>query len=386
MWALMLIMACDEFGLKSQADDTADAEGTDCSVFCIEDISPSYGPTAGGTPVNIRGKGFDGDVGVAFGRMELNVTIIDNENIAITSPAFGEEGTVDVTIWSDLGEEVINDGFTFTDSGPPPEDTGNSDSGSGGSNPTPTGLTGGLVRFGLQVDPYHLLSTQDYILNANATLHTPVNGSWFSWITPVGSCSWDLNPTNLGLSSNSLGSWVYLSNATQSISMQQSQDQNNNSNYAATNLTSDKYTKGTGYNLDAPDIGLEVQNAMVTASGLGTFSPVEYFTSSTPEYNYYQSNATTFTWTPDTDPNSSMWFIIQVYDPAATYLGGFQCRAPDNGAYRIPAELFEGALAGDALAIQFYRLRLGSAIHPENGSTIESFSITGAVGLATFLQ
>ena len=93
---------------------------------------------------------------------------------------------------------------------------------------------------------------------------------------------------------------------------------------------------------------------------------------------------TTFTWEPDTDPNTSMWFIVQVYDPVATYLGGFQCRAPDTGSYIIPTQLFDGALTGDSLVIQMQRLRIGSSIHPQNGSTIEAFSITGGVGLATF--
>jgi len=387
-------IACDEYGLKSEGLDTAAGQSVDeeeCDVFCIDLISPNQGPVSGGTQVTITGVGFNGNIGVSFGRLDLTVSRVDSRMIVVTSPAAPGEQSVDVTVWSDDGEETIEGGFLYTDTPNSNNDTGGTDTGGndtggGSNNGSGTGLTGGIIKFGLQVDPYHLLSTQDYILNASINIHNPGQGSWLDWIAPVGQCSWNLEPSAFSVSAEPMGSWAYLNSGAQSVSLQPTVDANGNNIYSANNLSHTTYLKGAGYDLSIPDIGLEIQDAVITSGGLGNFSPQDIFSSATPQYNYYQNGLTTFTWDPDTDPNTTMWFIVQVYDPAATYLGGFQCRTSDNGAYAIPGNLFDGALTGDSLVIQMQRVRLGTAIHPQNGSTLETFSVTGGIGLATFIQ
>ena len=88
-------------------------------------------------------------------------------------------------------------------------------------NGSQTGLTGGLIEFSLQVDPYGLMSTQGYLVSASAMLHTPTNGSWLSWIAPEGTCSMGLQPQILSSASENVGTWTYLTTGAVSINLQQ---------------------------------------------------------------------------------------------------------------------------------------------------------------------
>ncbi|MEC7985387.1 MAG: IPT/TIG domain-containing protein [Myxococcota bacterium] len=418
MFWLLSLTACDEYGFSSENTDTAyiaDSEENNLcdGALCIDEISPSWGPSSGGTEVRIKGSGFDGNVGVAFGRFEItDMTRLGPNELFLYSPEF-PEGTVDVTVWSDYGEVVVPEGFTYSDSGAP-VDTGNSGSGNGdgnsgndtgngggnngggsngggnngggsngggGGSTNPTGLTGGLIELSLIVDGFMLATTQGYSINASAMLHAPVNGSWLSWIPPKGSCAFNtISP--LSNAHLDIGTWAYLNTPAGSIPLQ-----NTGTSYTAPNLTPEEYTKGASHDFSAPDIGLDIFDAVVTAKGLGTsFGPTHFFAGGDYSFNLYSPISTAFTWDVDNDAASSMLFIIEVLDGAnpTTSFGSFQCHSTDSGYYQIPATLFDGAIYGDILIIQMLRIRQTTSIHPQNGSTIEGFSMTGGIGIAFY--
>ena len=403
MWRLSVLaflIGCDEYGLKTDFQDTAlpGTESGDCS-FCIISVDPSSGPLAGGTAVTITGNGFTNGARARFGGVEIDVTHIDEQNIAITSPPSFVEGPVDVTVWTAEEQTKLSSGFTYTDS--PPQDTqddtdsGNdtdnenddtdneNDTGGNDSGGNATGLTGGLIELSLQVDPYQLISTQGYLVYTSAMLHTPTSGSWLDWITSEGTCSPSVQPQVLSTASEQLGNWTYLTTGAVSINLQQV-NSNGVVTYSADNLSSDVYIKGAGYTFSAPEQGIEIPNAVVTPMGLGNFGPIEYFSAADPFTNIF-TTATTFTWEPDSDVASTMWFIVENYDSTGTQLvANFQCNASDTGMYQIPANMFINSMAGDILVIQMYRIRKGSVLHPQNGSTIESFSMTGGLGIAIY--
>ena len=395
MW-LWMIIACDEYGLQSDNGDTGLTEEMEevnnCDgELCIDSIAPSWGPTSGGTEVRIYGSGFDGDIGVSFARLEISdFTRLGPNELVITSPQ-GAVGPIDVTVWSDYGEVILTDGFTYSDNGAPIDtgssdsgssDSGSTDTGSGGSN-NGNGLVGGVVEYSMIVDGYLLATTEGYAINANAMLHNPTAGSWLSWMAPVGSCLNFTEPVPLSNTPLSLGPWAYLTAPNSSIPMQF-----NGSKYASTNLGTADYIKGNSYTLSLPDQGIEIPNVVTTAMGMGqNFGPSNFFAGGDYSTNYYMSTSTYFTWDVDSDASSTMLFIFEVLDGSnLTSLGQFQCHSPDTGSYQLPPEIFTGALYGDIIIVQMLRLRTTSSISPVDGSTIEGFSTTGGIGVAIFVQ
>ena len=156
--------------------------------------------------------------------------------------------------------------------------------------------------------------------------------------------------------------------------------------YVTSALTESQFIKGGSYDLSAPDIGLSIPNALTTTMNIGSpWAPQEFFAATEPFSYGYPASGVTFSWTPDTDPNSNIWFIVEVYDGAGNFIYNFQCRAADTGSYMIPTNMFANAIHNDLLVIQFYRARAGTTIHPQDNSTIETFSIIGAAGTAVYV-
>lgn len=94
------------------------ARGTDTSgnssLPVITDISPCYGPTAGGTSVTITGTNLSGATAVTFGNAAGSITSNSATSIVATSPA-KTAGFVDVTVTTSAGDAVQFDGFQYGD-------------------------------------------------------------------------------------------------------------------------------------------------------------------------------------------------------------------------------------------------------------------------------
>jgi len=402
MW-LWTLLACDEYGLKSENLDTGIGVEIETELncdqnLCIDSITPNWGPATGGTEVHIYGSGFGNDVGVMFSRFEItDLTRLGPNELVLTSPQ-GPNGSIDITVWSQDAEVIISNGFTYSDTAPPEDtgnndtgnnDTGNNDTGNNGGNNnggdnSGSGLTGGLVEYSMVVDGFLLASQTGYAITANALLHQPTAGSWLSWMAPVGDCIDFTGSSTLSNQPLSLGSWAYLTAPNSSIPLQF-----NGNAFAASNLGTADYIKGNSYDLSIPDHNIEIPDAVVTAMGMGqTFGPTHFFAGGDYSYNYYMSNSTMFTWDVDSDAASTMLFIVQVVEGSAptNTLLHFQCHVADTGFYQFPPDIFSSLWAGDLMIIQMLRLRTTTSLHPQNGSTIEGFSTTGGIGVAVFAQ
>jgi serine/threonine protein kinase len=98
----------------------------------VTGISPSSGPTAGGTSVTITGKNLSGATGVSFGGAGGSVTADSSTKVTATSPA--GSGTVNITVTTPGGSSEITSADKFTNVVPAPTVTGiRPDSGSYGS-------------------------------------------------------------------------------------------------------------------------------------------------------------------------------------------------------------------------------------------------------------
>lgn len=84
----------------------------------VTEIEPDSGPSAGGSTVVITGEGLGGTTGVTFGGTPGTIvgTPTDTEVVVTTPP--GAVGPVDVVIQLPGDDEVVDDGFTYTDDAP----------------------------------------------------------------------------------------------------------------------------------------------------------------------------------------------------------------------------------------------------------------------------
>jgi large repetitive protein len=106
----------------------------------VTGISPSSGPTAGGTSVTITGKNLSGATGVSFGGAGGSVTADSSTKVTATSPA--GSGTVNITVTTKGGTSATTSADKFTYATPAPvviEISPNSGPAGGGTSVTITG-------------------------------------------------------------------------------------------------------------------------------------------------------------------------------------------------------------------------------------------------------
>jgi hypothetical protein len=115
--------------------------GTTPTAPSVTSLSPSSGPTTGGTSVTLTGSGFTGATSVLFGGLPgKNLVVVNDTTITVTTPASSSGAhNVQVTTPNGQSPKVAADLFTYIG---PPAITGvspNSGPSSGGTNVTLTG-------------------------------------------------------------------------------------------------------------------------------------------------------------------------------------------------------------------------------------------------------
>ncbi len=85
------------------------------SDMLIVSVEPNAGNVAGGEPITIGGSGFSqGSATVLFGdRKAIDVQVVDDGTIHVTSPQGIETGTVDIHVSTDQGLAKLEDGFLY---------------------------------------------------------------------------------------------------------------------------------------------------------------------------------------------------------------------------------------------------------------------------------
>ena len=159
----------------------------------VTSVSPTVGPTAGGTTVTINGTNFSGATSVTFGGVAATgYTVYSGTQIVATAPA-GSAGTVDIRVTTVGGTSATSASDQYTYVSPPTVTAVSPVSGptAGGTTVTITG-TGfafanatGAVRFGA--------TTATYTINSNtqitATLPANAAGTYDVTVTTSGGTS-----------------------------------------------------------------------------------------------------------------------------------------------------------------------------------------------------
>jgi hypothetical protein len=173
---------------------TANTQPAQVPVPTVTSISPSVGPTAGGTSVTITGTNFAAGAAVTFGsNAATNVVVESGTQITATTPA-GSAGAVTVTVTVNGQAGSLTNGFTYV---VPPTVTSvspNTGTTAGGTSVTITGTnfaSGATVTFGSNA----------------ATNVVVVSGTQITATTPAGSAgAVTVTVTNPGVPSGSLAS------------------------------------------------------------------------------------------------------------------------------------------------------------------------------------
>ena len=375
---LILSSGCDELGVKTTPYiyDTGDSDTTlPIEEFVITDIDPNFGSPAGGTSVVISGNGFEGDVSVSFGNMDVDITIIDEQTLLLETPSSPSEGQVDVTVESDLGTTTIENGFTYTNSAPEETDTDTQDTQDTQDTGTPqsTGLTGGLVEMWRKVYACPTCFTPAFpqqTIEASVSIHDPAQGSWISWLPPLNSCVSVLNYPDLG-NSIDLGSVSLTSNGTSIPLMLDT----TSGAYTNMNVPTTSFQYNTIYGVQSNIVSF--QSVLQTPSVLEVVEPAGLLDQQGFIQPFSKSNFAIF-WGP-TGTTDTILFLLEVYGQDGGY-DTVTCLTTDSGGLGLDPTLLSAFTAEDLLIVSLYRMQLTGAIHPDNGSTVEAVSAIGVIG------
>ena len=91
---------------------TAGPSYTYVAVPIVESITPTQGPTAGGTSVKIKGKGFVSPVTVKIGGAATAVAVVSEEEVTATTPATAA-GTQEVVVTDAGGSSTLGPSYTY---------------------------------------------------------------------------------------------------------------------------------------------------------------------------------------------------------------------------------------------------------------------------------
>ncbi|MGB6055836.1 MAG: IPT/TIG domain-containing protein, partial [Burkholderiaceae bacterium] len=97
------------------SDPSASTKYTYALPPTVSGLSPTSGPSPGGTVVTISGSNFTGATAVHFGGAPATNYRVDSPNqITATTPAFGGNGTIDVTVTTPGGTSTSNASTRYT--------------------------------------------------------------------------------------------------------------------------------------------------------------------------------------------------------------------------------------------------------------------------------
>jgi hypothetical protein len=360
-------------GLQITADDAA---------VQIHRLEPAEGKPKGGDEVTLRGMGFTEGIEVFFDNDRAEFTRLDERTLLVTTPKHGSEGVVDVTVITDDGEAILEDGFSYTKGATTSNDDDDDDSDEIADS---TGMTGGLVSFNFLDVPCAACFTlsNNEVMDAVVFFHEPMADSWFDDDVPLNSCKVDYEGTGLDPAPLYAGNNVTLSSGSKSFSLSRDGDV-----YAATAYNDNALAPNAWYDLSAnagSDLDAVDVSAVVKAPSAFTVSQPYGLLESSQAYAFSADISTSgqsFSWTGSSTGVMEIYLGIYTED-GSSYLGDISCRVDDTGSFYIPSSTFNSFPIYGLVAVQLSRALTADETLSNNGSTIESVGRVGVLGTAS---
>jgi len=312
--------------------------------------------------------------------------VLSDTQLTITSPATATPISVDVTVDSDLGQTVLPDGFTYSDSGPPAgSGDGGADGGADGGSGSAAGLTSGLVEFAYTVTACTSCFPGSVQLDVSATavLHDPIAGAWTDWLPPKGSCVASTAPSQLTSDGTDVGDWVYLTSGSTSLGLRKSTG-SGPTFYQSSALGQTDWIHNASWDLTVPEGGpwgaFDLSGVVRTTDGFDTVQPVAILNDGAQAFTaQINASSATFSWTPS-GLTDGFVTAVDVYNASGSvYLVGVLCYSNDTGSVTLPASGLAYS-PGSLLAITMMRYQVEEATNPVDGSTVQGISHIGLVG------
>lgn len=390
---LLLLVGCGTFGLDHKADTSTRDSGEALAALRIDALVPDRAPLAGGTEVTVQGAGFEGDVRFSFGNAQVDVTVVDDETLIVSTPEVRSEATVDVEVESDLGSATLDAGFTFSDE--VGGDDGGSGTGTGGGSGSGSGSGGSGVTIGVQMDYVAVPCmdcfnlTQQVFVDSVAMFHSPTQGSWHSGLPPAGSCTTTPSTSAPVSSTLDVGGSVTLQTGGAAYALPRSSS-NGLTAYLSNGMGQNDYVRNASWDLVVGDGGswgpFTVTGALQTTTGFTDVQPLDLFeTDSWSAFAPLYTSSFQMTWAP-AGVSDLVVVDIQVFDQLSGQPypdGNIVCSATDSGAITIPAQYFGSFYQGDLASVFIYRWDTNTATNPADGTTVEGMTVFGAIGTAT---
>jgi hypothetical protein len=104
-------------GQDPPTDDTGDPAPPDLDGIEVDGVAPDFGTTRGGQEVTLTGGPFDASVRVSFGAAYAQVRAVTATEVQVTVPAAAEAGPVEVSVTTDTGAGSASSAFTYWEDG-----------------------------------------------------------------------------------------------------------------------------------------------------------------------------------------------------------------------------------------------------------------------------
>lgn len=374
-WLLALLLLAPGLGGCGRVFLEPDVD-TGPEGLYVSDIEPHYGPTAGGNEVTITGGGFEGTVSVRFGNATVDAAVLDASSISVTAPDAGMELQVDVVVRSDLGETVVEGGYTFTDSDIPDDTAGGDIEG-----------VGGVVEFShLQIACTDCFGTTSPQVSAFAAFHHATSSTWTEWLPNPGSCVTDPSSVPPTSSFLDVGQNVHLVAGSNSLTLTRT-TVGGDVQYDAGSLGDSDFQRTTAYDLEAADGGawgpFTVVDAVTTGQMITSLYPIELIYTQPQQAFGRGLLDQPIVYSPYGGSGTFVVLLGFYSSNGANYLGSVVCRDYDNGTFTLHQGYTRSFPSGSLVAVYMYRYQIEWTPMPAAGSYIESVTSIGVVGTAS---
>jgi len=315
---LLLLGGCPlEIGVDDDTtampDDDASDDDVDWGEVRIDQITPSSGPTEGGTQVEIHGEMLGGGgLDIWFGDQPAAILSIDSDHLSVTAPRSAGPGAVDVVVSNDDGQATRSGGFVYEWAG--------------------EGLDGGRA-FLFYTD---IPSIGDLSAQAQVQLYAPDDWDFLDHLPANGACGYNIESPAVFYDYLHAGASVILASNLGQIALGETTGTTGGPMYEEANVPVSAVEFNSSYDLEIPggdDLPpMVIDQAVITGADFTVFDPDINDPATTPIWS--RNPGATLQWTTGGAGESRMLIHLLSVDQNGIPTGGnLTCTCNDGGGF-----------------------------------------------------